>query len=72
LPEWIQLASLASFVPPGLATLDALVDSITHCETHTSRLFNIFSQIFQTTAPLVHDCPLRRTVNSGRHSGLNR
>jgi hypothetical protein len=57
LPAWIQLASLASFLPPGLATLDALVDSTTHCETHTSRHFRIFSQIFQTMAPLIHGCP---------------
>jgi hypothetical protein len=71
LPTWIQLASLASFLPPGLATLDTLVDSITHWETHTSRHFNIFSQIFQTMAPLTHGYPLRRTVNSGRHLGLN-
>jgi hypothetical protein len=35
LPAWIQLASLASFSPPGLATLDALVDSTIHYETHT-------------------------------------
>jgi hypothetical protein len=71
LPAWIQLASLASFSPPGLATLDALVDSTTHYETHTSRHFSIFSQIFQTMAPSIHGCPLRRTVNSGKHSGLN-
>jgi len=71
LPAWIQLASLASFSPPGLATLDALVDSTIHYETHTSRHFSIFSQIFQTMAPLTHGCPLRRTVNSGNHSGLN-
>jgi hypothetical protein len=45
LPAWIQLASLASFSPPGLGTLDALVDSTTHYETHTSRHFSIFSQI---------------------------
>jgi hypothetical protein len=38
----------------GLATLDALVDSTTHYETHTSRHFSIFSQIFQTTAPSIH------------------
>jgi hypothetical protein len=36
-----------------------------------SRHFSIFSQIFQTTAPLIHGCPLHRTVNSGNHSGLN-
>jgi hypothetical protein len=66
-----QLASLASFLPPGLATLGTLVDSTTHCKTHTSRHFSIFSQIFQTTAPSIHGCPLHRTVNSGRHSGLN-
>jgi hypothetical protein len=73
LPTWIHLLpSLArSFLPPGLAILDALVDSTTHCKTHTSRHFSIFSQIFQTTAPSIHGCPLRRTVNSGKHSGLN-
>jgi hypothetical protein len=71
LPTWIQLASLTSFSPPGLATLDALVDSTTHYETHTLRHFSIFSQIFQTTAPSIHGCPLHRTVNSGKHSGLN-
>jgi hypothetical protein len=71
LPAWNQLASLTSFLLPGLATLDALVDSITHCETHTLRYFSIFSQIFQTMAPLIHGCPLRRTVNSGKHLGLN-
>jgi hypothetical protein len=71
LPAWIQLASLASFSPPGLATLDAPVDSTIHYETHTSRRFSIFSQIFQTMAPSIHGCPLRRTVNSGKHSGLN-
>jgi hypothetical protein len=71
LPAWIQLASLASFSPPGLATLDALVDSTTHYKTHTSRHFSIFSQIFQTTAPSIYGCPLHRTVNSGKHSGLN-
>jgi hypothetical protein len=59
LPTSIQLASLASFSPPGLATLDILVDSTTHYETHTSRHFSIFSQIFQTTAPLIHGGPLR-------------
>jgi hypothetical protein len=32
-----NLAPLASFSLPGLATLDALVDSTTHYETHTSR-----------------------------------
>jgi hypothetical protein len=53
LPAWIQLASLASFSPPGLATLNALVDSTTHYETHTLRHFSIFSQIFQTTAPSI-------------------
>jgi hypothetical protein len=62
LPAWIQLASLASFLLPGLATLDTLVDSTTHCKTHTSRHFSKFSQIFQTTAPSIHGCPLRRTV----------
>jgi hypothetical protein len=36
LPTWIQLAFLASFSLPGLATLDTLVDSTTHYETHTS------------------------------------
>jgi hypothetical protein len=71
LPTWIQLVSLASYLLPGLATLDALVDSITHCKTHTSRHFNIFFQIFQTMAPSIHGCPLHRTVNSGKHSGLN-
>jgi hypothetical protein len=71
LPAWIQLASLASFSLPGLATLDALVDSTTHYETHMSRHFSIFSQIFQTTAPSIHGCPLRRTMKSGKHSGLN-
>jgi hypothetical protein len=30
-----------------------------------SRHFSIFSQIFQTTVPLIHGCPLHRTVNSG-------
>jgi hypothetical protein len=69
--EHIQLASLASFSLPGLATLDALVDSTTHYETHTSRHFSILSQIFQTTAPSIHGCPLHRTVNSEKHSGLN-
>jgi hypothetical protein len=69
--SWIQLASLASFSPPGLATLDALVDSTTHYKTHTLRHFSIFSQIFQTTAPSIHGCPLHRTMNSGKHSGLN-
>jgi hypothetical protein len=59
LPAWIQLTSLASFLPPGLATLGALVDSTTHCETHTSRHFSIFSQILQTMVPLIHGCPLR-------------
>jgi hypothetical protein len=63
--------SLASFSPPGLATLDALVDSTTHYETYLLRHFSIFSQIFQTTAPLIHGCPLHRTMNSGKHSGLN-
>jgi hypothetical protein len=71
LPTWIQLASLASFSLPGLATLDALVDITTHYETHTSRHFSIFSQIFQATAPLIHGCRLHRTVNSGKHLGLN-
>jgi hypothetical protein len=67
-----KLASLASFLlPPGLATLDALADSTTHCKTHTSRHFSIFSQIFQTMAPSIHGCPLCRTVNSGKHWGLN-
>jgi hypothetical protein len=33
LPAWTQLASLTSFSPPGLATLDALVDS-----TNTTKL----------------------------------
>jgi hypothetical protein len=36
LPTWIQLAFLASFSLPGLATLDTLVYSTTHYETHTS------------------------------------
>jgi hypothetical protein len=71
LPAWIQLTSLASFSLPGLATLNALVDSTTHYKTHTSRHFSIFSQIFQIMAPSIHGCPLRRTVNSGKHSGLN-
>jgi hypothetical protein len=71
LPAWIQLASLANFSLPGLATLDALVDSITHYKTHTSRHFSIFSQIFQTTAPLIHGCPLRSTMNRGKHLGLS-
>jgi hypothetical protein len=71
LPAWIQLASFASLSLPGLATLDALVDSTIHYETHTSRHFSIFSQIFQTTTPSIHGCPLCRTVNSGKHSGLN-
>jgi hypothetical protein len=42
LPTRIQLASLASFSPPGLATLNALVDSTTHYKTHTLRHFSIF------------------------------
>jgi hypothetical protein len=36
---------------PGLATLGTLVDSTTHCKTHTSRHFSIFCQIFQTMVP---------------------
>jgi hypothetical protein len=67
LPARIQLASLASFSPPGLATLNTLVDSTTHYETHMLRHFSIFSQIFQTTAPSIHGCPLHRTMNSGKH-----
>jgi hypothetical protein len=54
LPAWIQLASLTSFLLPGLATLDALMDSTTHCQTHTSRHFSTFSQIFQTTHGTIH------------------
>jgi hypothetical protein len=71
LPAWIQLTSLASFSLPGFATHDALVDSTTHYKTHTWRHFSIFSQISQTMAPSIHGCPLRRTMNSGKHSGLN-
>jgi hypothetical protein len=71
LPTWIQLTSLASFSLPGLATLDALVDSTTHYKTHMLRHFSIFSQIFQAMAPSIHGCPLHRTMNSGKHLGLN-
>jgi hypothetical protein len=39
--------------------------------THTLRHFSIFSQILQTTAPSIHGCPLCRTMNSGKHLGLN-
>jgi hypothetical protein len=35
LHTWKQLASLASFSPPGLATLDALVDSTIHYEMYS-------------------------------------
>jgi hypothetical protein len=61
LPAWIQLASLASFLPPGLATLDALVDSITHCETHTSRHFNIF---FDSWLPLAQNREQWKTLGT--------
>jgi hypothetical protein len=73
LPTWIQLASLAScFLTAWVSHPRCSVDSTTHYETHTLRHFSIFSQIFQTTAPSIHGCPLRRTVNSGKHLGLNR
>jgi hypothetical protein len=73
LPAWIQLASLPrKFLTAWVSHPRCSGGQhYTHYETHTSRHFSIFSQIFQTTAPSIHGCPLRRTVYSGKHSGLN-
>jgi hypothetical protein len=71
LPAWVPPAFLVNSSLHGWASPVDRGDNTTRFATPTLTRFNISSRLFPIMAPLTLGCHLHKTVNNGRHSGLN-